>query len=49
MYKLLDDENKVQVVIKHEIIWATQKVIVYLFSMKNLVLLSSGRKHIFEG
>ena len=47
LYQLPDDEGKVQVVIKDETIWATQKAMAQLFDV-NIPAISKHLKNIFE-
>jgi len=47
LYQLPDDEGKVQVVIKDETIWATQKAMVQLFDV-NIPVVSKHLKNIFD-
>ena len=47
LYQLPDDEGKVQVVIKDETIWATQKAMAQLFDV-GVPAISKHVKNIFE-
>ena len=47
LYQLPDDEGKVQVVIKDETIWATQKAMAQLFDV-GIPAISKHLKNIFE-
>ena len=47
LYQLPDDEGKVQVVIKDETIWATQKAMAQLFDV-GVPAISKHLKNIFE-
>ena len=47
LYQLPDDEGKVQVVIKDETIWATEKAMAQLFNM-NIPAVSKHLKNIFD-
>ena len=47
LYQLPDDEGKVQVVIKDETIWATEKAMVQLFDV-NIPVVSKHLKNIFD-
>ena len=47
LYQLPDDEGKVQVVIKDETIWATQKAMAQLFDV-NIPAVSKHLKNIFD-
>lgn len=47
LYQLPDEEGKVQVVIKDETIWATQKAIAQLFVV-GIPAISKHLNHIFE-
>ena len=47
LYQLPDEEGKVQVVIKDETIWATQKAMAQLFDV-NIPAISKHLKNIFD-
>ena len=47
LYQLPDEEGKVQVVIKDETIWATQKAMAQLFGV-GIPAISKHLNHIFE-
>ena len=47
LYQLPDEEGKVQVVIKDETIWATQKAMAQLFEV-NIPAISKHIKNIFD-